>query len=174
MNTTMQTAATPAPATAAVMEPAELETLAAAALDRLFESLPAPAADELDGDYPGTVLTGAGFESMPSWLAALARRLAAALWRAKSFSGSRGINLWWSPLGLIRRTPYRTAVEDSAIGGGDVLVLDYDLPANPPPARRVRGELRRLGANFYLGRMLLRRGGGGVKLVTYFTLHRRT
>ncbi|MEC9365276.1 MAG: hypothetical protein VYC42_18800 [Pseudomonadota bacterium] len=148
-----------------------LQRMQSAALDALWAQLAAPCAGELAGDYPGAVLTGAGFDSLPRLLGLLVRRIAAWLWRAKSFSGERGINLWWSPFGLLRRAPYRVGIEPAAVGVGDALVLDYDLAANPHPARRVRGELRRLGADHYLGRMLLR-GASGYRLVTYFTLHR--
>ncbi|MDP3857264.1 MAG: hypothetical protein Q8Q73_05800 [Stagnimonas sp.] len=158
--------------TAAAPLPTKLRSLSAPALDELFDRLPAPGADELRGDYPGSVLTGAGFEALAPWLRPLLRAFAAWLWRAKSFAPGQGINLWWSPLRPLRRLPYRCYLQASALGGGEVLVLDYDLAGNPAPARRVRGELRRLAPDHYLGRMLLRRRGGGARLVTYFSLRR--
>lgn len=152
-----------------------LKPLDGAALDALFATLPAPAENELAGDYPGRVLTGAGFEALPGWLAPPLRALAAALWRAKAFAADgRGINLWWSPAGLRRHTPYRTGLAPAALGEGEVLVLDYDLAANPALARRVRGELRRLAPGLYLGRMLLRSRTPArpPRLVSYFSLQK--
>ena len=157
--------------TLAAPPPTSLRPLSASALDQLFGGLPAPAADELRGDYPGSVLTGAGLEALAPWRRRLVRACAGWLWRAKSFAPGQGINLWWSPLRPLRRLPYRTYPQVSALGGGEVLVLDYDLAGNPASARRVRGELRRLAPDYYLGRMLLRRRGG-TALLTYFTLRR--
>jgi len=131
----------------------DLRRLSREALDALFDTLPAPAVGELRGEYPGEVLS-APFGG-----------IAARLWRAKSFSGADGINHW--RIGR-PRLPFRVHLEAAAYGNGEVLVLDYDLAGNPRPARRVRGELRRLGRNAYLGRMLVRKDG--YRRVAYFVL----
>ncbi|MCH9828430.1 MAG: hypothetical protein K0U79_11860 [Gammaproteobacteria bacterium] len=135
----------------------DLRRLSREALDALFDTLPAPAVGELRGEYPGEVLSGA----LPAPLGGIAARL----WRAKSFSGADGINHW--RVGR-PRLPFRVHLEAAAYGSGEVLVLDYDLAGNPRPARRVRGELRRLGRNAYLGRMLVWQDS--YRLVAYFAL----
>jgi hypothetical protein len=50
-----------------------------------------------------------------------------------------------------------------------VLRLSYDVAANPPPLRRIVGELRRLGPRRFLGRMHVITRRGPLRLL-YFTL----
>jgi hypothetical protein len=52
----------------------------------------------------------------------------------------------------------------------DVLRIDYDLPHNPGPVRKMLDELVEIGEGYYLGRSLLRRAVNKVQCLHYFTL----
>lgn len=54
--------------------------------------------------------------------------------------------------------PFETCFEESVLDGRRCIVLDYDLKANPAPARRIRDELRRVGDGLYMGPMFLKTG----------------
>ena len=55
--------------------------------------------------------------------------------------------------------------------GRPVIELDYDVPENPPLLWAIRGELRTLGEQYYLARMLYRTPNGYLT-VLYFTLEK--
>lgn len=56
--------------------------------------------------------------------------------------------------------PFETYFDQSALDGERCIVLDYDVAANPAPARRIRDELRQVGEGLYLGPMFLKSSGG--------------
>jgi hypothetical protein len=51
--------------------------------------------------------------------------------------------------------------------GVEVLRIDYDLPGNAPPLRRILDELVEVEPGVYLGQALLRRGGGHRRLAWF-------
>jgi hypothetical protein len=69
-----------------------------------------------------------------------------------------------------RALPFTTSVGPGALDPGiEVLRIDYDLPGNAPPFRRVLDELVEAEPGVYLGQALLRRRGGHRRLA-WFTL----
>ncbi|MGM0564760.1 MAG: hypothetical protein ACQES2_10555 [Pseudomonadota bacterium] len=137
-------------------------------LDALYATLPTPAADELEGDYRGTLLGIRGLSTFPGLAKeGIYRLLATRLnpWWGKQFDAAEGANLW---AGTGSRTPWGYFhIRDG--GASASLQLDYDHPANPALLRPVLGEVRRLGAGTYLARMRYRSRRGVVTLL-YFTL----
>jgi hypothetical protein len=117
---------------------------------------------------------------------------AAAIWLGKRFDADRdaGANVFDQRVFRIGRllTPaayqaswpedsrsYRALAFSTTIGPGaldpgiEVLRIDYDLPANAPPFRRILDELVEVEPGVYLGQALLRRRGGHRRLA-WFTL----
>src|SRR5919206_2013967 len=117
---------------------------------------------------------------------------AAAIWLGKRFDAehSTGENVFSSRIykagRLLTPAAYRAAwPEDSrsyralafatSAGPGaldpgvEVLRIDYDLPGNAPPFRRILDELVEVEPGVYLGQALLRRRGGYRRLA-WFTL----
>lgn len=141
--------------------PADWRDLRLAGFDALaaaFDTGEVPSAGELDGSYRGRVLAVAGTDRVP----VPARRILDLLygapsplmpWIGKRFDtgadGRVGSNIWLTDAGP-HFASYRIVTEN-----GDC-VLDYDVAANPPPLRRIRGEIVRLAPGLYLGRMALR------------------
>lgn len=70
---------------------------------------------------------------------------------------------------------YRALAFSTTVGSGvldpgiEVLRIDYDLPGNAPPFRRIVDELVEVEPGVYLGQALLRRRGGHRRLA-WFTL----
>ncbi len=117
-------------------------------LDRLFADGETPEPDEIQGEASGALLAGRGLFELSS----VRKLLNTAInpWRGKSFRGAEGANLvGYSPLST-ELFEFEAEVADSVTGDGDALVLDYDQPANPAIARRVRDEVRRVGDDLYL------------------------
>jgi hypothetical protein len=117
---------------------------------------------------------------------------AAAIWLGKRFDADReaGQNVFDQRVFRIGRllTPaayeaswpedsrsYRALAFSTTIGAGaldpgiEVLRIDYDLPGNAPPFRRILDELVEVEPGVYLGQALLRRRGGHRRLA-WFTL----
>lgn len=154
--------------------PADLRDLRLAGFEALaaaFDAGEAPSTGELDGAYHGRVLAVAGTDRAP----APARRLLDLLygapsplmpWIGKRFDaddgGRSGSNIWFTVAGP-HFASYRI------VSGGGACVLDYDVAANPPPLRRIRGEVVRLAPGLYLGRMALRLAATSPVLL-YFAL----
>lgn len=141
--------------------PADWRDLRLAGFDELaaaFDAGTAPTAGELDGAYHGRVLAVAGTDRMPT---ALRRVLDLAYgapsplmpWVGKRFDAGGddrvGANIWLTNAGP-HFASYRILLDEGTC------VLDYDVAANPPPLRRIRGEVVRLAPGLYLGRMALR------------------
>jgi hypothetical protein len=78
---------------------------------------------------------------------------------------------WWpEDVSSYRALRFRTSVTPGRLDPGvEVLRIDYDLPENPPPLRRIVDELVAVQAGVYLGQAILRRGDGGRRLA-WFTL----
>ena len=69
-----------------------------------------------------------------------------------------------------RALAFETSAGQGALDPGvEVLRIDYDLPGNPPPFRRIVDELVEVEPGVYLGQALLRRRGGHRRLA-WFTL----
>jgi hypothetical protein len=69
-----------------------------------------------------------------------------------------------------RALAFSTSVVPGALDPGvEVLRIDYDMPGNAPPFRRILDELVEVEPGVYLGQALLRRGGGHRRLA-WFTL----
>ena len=69
-----------------------------------------------------------------------------------------------------RALAFSTSVGQGALDPGiEVLRIDYDLPGNAPPFRRILDELVEVEPGVYLGQALLRRRGGHHRLA-WFTL----
>jgi len=78
---------------------------------------------------------------------------------------------WWpEDESSYRALRFRTSVTTGRLDPGvEVSRIDYDLPENPPPLRRIVDELVAVQAGVYLGQAILRRGDGGRRLA-WFTL----
>ena len=69
-----------------------------------------------------------------------------------------------------RALAFATSAGPGALDPGvEVLRIDYDLPGNAPPFRRILDELVEVEPGVYLGQALLRRRGGHRRLA-WFTL----
>jgi len=153
-----------------VADPADLRLATFDELAVPFRLGEAPMAGELDGVYRGRVVALAGIDRVPM----PARRVLDLLlrsrlvpWYGKRFdaageSGRRGVNVWLTSMGP-NLFPYRIESTERAC------VLDYDIPANLPPLRRIHGEIVRLAPGLYLGRMTVL-VGESTPTVLYFTL----
>jgi len=113
----------------------------------------------LDGPLVGRMLTVRGLDrTTPRSLVARLAAASAFPWAGKSFQASsdargRGINRIRVP-GLLGRQdlfPFETFVGASAIDGAPAIVLDYDLPENPPYIRRIHDEVREVAPALFLG-----------------------
>src|SRR5690606_42137730 len=85
-------------------------------------------------------------------------RAALLLWRGKTFEpfdarAGQGIDRLH---GLGERYRFELGFGDSVLDGRRSLVLDYDLPDNPRPIRRIREELRELSPGVFFGPALVR------------------
>lgn len=126
----------------------ELVAMERRQLDRLFAEGETPEPSDVEGDASGALLAGRGLFELSS----VRKLLNTAInpWRGKSFRGSKGANLvGYSPLST-ELFEFEAEVGDSVTGEGDALVLDYDQPANPSIAHRVRDEVRRVDDDLYL------------------------
>lgn len=142
-------------------------------LDALFALLPAATADRVQGHWQGSLMALQGLDWLPRPLAqGLYRLLSVPLnpWRGKSFSQDEGANRWLT-LGGAAFGRFRVAETNSIVDGLPVLLLDYDVPANPGLLRHIRGEARELNDSLLLARMNWQ-GRNGLRRVLYFTLAR--
>lgn len=144
-----------------------------AELAELFALLPAPEATAITGRWRGTLMAVSGLGWLPRPLARLLYGFLALPinpWRGKSFGEREGVNRW-----LALRGPgflrYAIDAGPSPHDGGPALLLDYGVSANPAPARRILGEVRRLDEGTLLARMSWNGKSGPVTLL-YFALRR--
>lgn len=139
------------------------------ALASAFDSGEFPSAGELDGSYRGRILAVAGTDTAPTPLRRILDLFYGAPsplmpWIGKRFDTTRhgrtGVNIWLTSAG-----PYFASYAVTSDDG--TCVLDYDVDENPRPVRAIRGELVRLCAGLYLGRMSLRLGDRTPTLLYY-------
>jgi hypothetical protein len=77
---------------------------------------------------------------------------------------------WPEDAGSYRALAFATSAGEGALDPGvEVLRIDYDLPGNAPPFRRILDELVEVEPGVYLGQALARRRGGHRRLA-WFTL----
>jgi hypothetical protein len=158
MQTTTIAGATPA---LDPTDPGSLDDLAQldlSALDALYRRGGVPAAlGSLDGEPRCRMLAVRGLDHGQALR--VVRDLARARffpWRGKSFRSTddpghgEGINRV-RLAGRRRWFPFRTRIEPSDVDGAPCILLDYDLPANPAPIRRLRDELREIAPGLFLG-----------------------
>jgi hypothetical protein len=113
----------------------------------------------VDGTPKGRMLAVRLVEKTP--LAAWVRAFAASsafLWDGKTFTSSsdkegKGINRIQIPGALGRQNlfPFDTRFGASAIDGEPALILDYDLPENPPWIRKIHDEVREISPGLFFG-----------------------
>ncbi|MEP6642072.1 MAG: hypothetical protein ABJB93_09225 [Gaiellales bacterium] len=168
------------PRNLAGLSPAELEGLFARGVP------PEPA---LDGRYDGALLhltlgPGADFvleRLLRLWLPWLGKRFDAAsacgenvfdmsAYRAGERLTPAAYRAWWpEDVQSYRALRFTTAIAPGGLDPGlEVLRIDYDLPENPPPLRRIVDELVAVQPGVYLGQALLR--SGGKHRLAWFTL----
>lgn len=144
-----------------------------AQLEALFCTLPAPEPAALpDGPYAGALYGALGLADAPPFAWA---KIAALLhspvipWRGKHLEGTSGGNMIVHKDGRTQLGFYRVSSGVAHDDEKPVVVLDYDVPENPLPLWRIRGELRELRDGVHFARMLYRLSGGPIT-VLYFTL----
>jgi hypothetical protein len=147
-----------------------------AGLSRLYEGGGVPDhLRALDGDLRGRMLAVRRLDRGP-----VARAIAALSgarsfpWAGKSFASEdarhgKGINrlrLW----GRHRLFPFETSIAESAIDGTAAIVLNYDLPDNPPAIRAIHDEVREVAPGLYLGPACVKRRVGSPVVALWFAL----
>jgi hypothetical protein len=186
METTHEVSAPRAHRSGAAVVAAELtlDELAARSfseLDALYRTSPCPTSVRaLDGAPKGRMLAIRLIERTPvmTWVRAWAASPSFA-WDGKSFTSAsdgygRGINRVQIP-GLLGRQelfPFATRFGSSAIDGQPAVVLDYDLPENPPYIRKVHDEVREVSPGLFLGPAMWK-AAAGPAMVLWFALDRR-
>lgn len=122
-----------------------------AELAAIFDALPHPAAAPC-GELRGRAVALAGAQRLPRPARRSATRVLAGLiapvWRGKRLAADGGVNRW-----LPLRSPLAFAHFASVRAADGALLLDYDVPQNPRPLRRIVGELRSVAPGRCLGRM---------------------
>lgn len=161
-----------------------LDTLARqsyAALEALYRAAAPPASmHAVDGAPKGRMLAVRYVEGAP--IARLLRAFAASpafVWDGKTFAASSdedgsGINRIRIPGALGRQDlfPFRTSFGASALDGRPALVLDYDLPRNPPWIRKIHDEIREVAPGLFLGPAMWKAASGRTTLL-WFALDTR-
>lgn len=143
-------------------------------LDELYHMATTPRVVEVIGKTRGRILSGA----IPWLLTAQSGRYLVnqpwLLWRGAQFepiNSQHGRGAHRFGLGRWERQalPFETAVTAPLFGRDDVLMLGYDLPGNPPGARRFRDDLKKLRDGLYLGATFFY-WGGVHRFIAYFGL----
>ncbi len=130
----------------------ELLQLSYGASLELFHTLPAPTAEEMNGEYRAEVLDLG--RPVYLWLASVAVHLKGR-WLAKAFTpegpaGGRGYNVFVIGERVVRGTRMRTSIGPSRHDGQPSFHLDYSAD-NSGPLGTMRDEIRRLTDGLYLG-----------------------
>jgi hypothetical protein len=101
------------------------------------------------------------------------------VWDGKTFSArseeeGSGINRIRIPGALGRQDlfPFHTSFGASALDGDPTLILDYDLPQNPPWIRKIHDEIREVGPGLFLGPAMWKSASGATTLL-WFALDTR-
>ncbi len=158
-----------------------LDTLAHrsyAALEALYRAARPPRSmHAVDGAPKGRMLAVRWIDGAP--VARLVRAFAASdafVWDGKTFSAhgddaGEGINRIRIPGALGRQDlfPFHTRFGASAVDGEPTLILDYDLPRNPPYIRKIHDEIREVAPGIFLGPAMWK-GATGKALVLWFGL----
>ncbi len=138
----------------------------------------------VDGTPKGRMLAVRS-SSTESPLGAFVRAFAVSprfIWDGKTSTSSSdqegaGINRVQIPGALGRQNlfPFKTHFGPSAIDGAPALVLDYDLPENPPWIRRVHDEVREVSRGLFFGPAMWKGGRDGKERATvlWFALDTR-
>ncbi|HEX6836912.1 MAG TPA: hypothetical protein VF334_10095 [Polyangia bacterium] len=152
-----------------------------AALETLYRAAPTPRSmHAVDGAPKGRMLAVRFIDGAP--VAALLRAFAASpafVWDGKTFHADSddegaGINRIRIPGALGRQDlfPFHTRFGASAVDGAPALILDYDLPKNPPWIRKVHDEIREVAPGLFLGPAMWR-SASGPRTVLWFALDTR-
>ena len=171
-------------ATGSVAPELTLDTLAARSYDELaalYRDAATPRTlHAVDGKPKGRMLAVRGVDKTP--LAPLVRSFAASpsfVWDGKTFNAhsdeeGEGINRIRiaGALGRQNLFPFHTHFGPSSVDGKATLVLDYDLPANPPWIRKVHDEIREVAPGLFLGPAMWK-GAEGAAMVLWFALDTR-
>ena len=140
----------------------------------LFSQLSTPQAASLKGAYLGKLYAVEGLRFLPAPLRALAHmgvNSAISPWKGKCIEGKTGGNMLLSSAGDKQLGFYSVKRGKAYDGSGAAIVLDYDVPENPPMLWKIRGELREISEQYYLARMLYQNKSGWFT-VLYFTLRK--
>lgn len=155
------------------VNPKDLLSYRQAELAELFATLPAPASNQAEGYWRGTLMAFSGLGWLPRWLGAGLYSLMASPinpWRGKSFHNGEGANRLFGIPG-VGFAFYTMSAIDSPLDNKPALRLNYDRPDNLAPLRRIRGEGRVLSDGVMLCRMLWQTQSR-LHTVLYFTLVR--
>ncbi len=158
-----------------------LSLRAYASLESTYRTLKSPKSMRaLDGKPKGRMLAVRVVDDTP--FAPLVRAFAgssAFIWDGKTFSARSdkegdGINRIQIPGALGRQNlfPFKTRFGASAIDGETALILDYDLPENPPWIRKIHDEVREAAPGLYFGPAMWK-GASGPFTLLWFGLDTR-
>ncbi|MFP4633051.1 MAG: hypothetical protein ACOCT0_05110 [Halobacteriota archaeon] len=136
-------------------------------LDQLFREGEAPEEDAVEGVTRGAVLAGVG----PLRVGVVREAVNTPLlpWKGKVFDDRTGRNRIEVGPVKTQEFEFQTHVSPSIDDGEPTLVLDYDLPENPPGIRSIHDELREIETGLYLGTSNLRVGDDH-RFLLYFAL----
>ncbi len=162
----------------------DLHALAARSFDALAAmyagATSARSMREIEGTPKGRMLAVLGVGRTP--LGAPVRAFAASrlfVWDGKTFTSTsdregHGINRLQIPGALGRQNlfPFQTRFGASAVDGAEALILDYDLPENPPWIRRIHDEVRLVAPGLFLGPAMWK-GARGNRTLLWFALDAR-
>lgn len=131
-----------------------------ARLETLYKASPsAKSIRAVDGTPKGRMLAVRFASALP--IGSFLRSFAGSpyfVWDGKTFTSASdeegaGINRVQIPgaLGKQNLFPFKTHFGPSAIDGARALILDYDLPENPPWIRRIHDEVREASPGLFFG-----------------------
>ena len=151
------------------------------ALESLYRDLKSPKSMRaVDGTPKGRMLAVRVVDDTP--FAPLVRAFAASsafIWDGKTFTArsdreGEGINRIQIPGALGRQNlfPFHTLFGASAIDGQPALVLDYDLPENPPWIRKIHDEVREVSPGLFYGPAMWK-ASAGPRTLLWFGLDAR-
>lgn len=134
----------------------------------------------VDGAPKGRMLAVRYVDGAP--VARLLRAFAASpafVWDGKTFAAhsdedGTGINRIRIPGALGRQDlfPFATHFRPSELDGAPALVLDYDLPRNPPWIRKIHDEIREVAPGLFLGPAMWKAASGPTTIL-WFALDTR-
>ncbi|MBP2328058.1 hypothetical protein JOF56_008443 [Kibdelosporangium banguiense] len=149
----MTTAVDPCPAVGLQ----QLLTIAQPELVRMWTTLPAPAEDELDGEYAGFLpIHGLPDDAVRALVQAMYQeRSRNGYWIGKAYSAGAGYNVFRTATGdgyeFPRAGRFTTRIGASLVDGRPALLMDYTVFNNQPGRAGLIDEIRRLSTGLYLG-----------------------